>query len=348
MRWPKDLPTAETMDGVPVHREVFRIPEPKPRHLIGYTLHSWRTAKDVVRTIRDHGAQLIHVQCVSNNGRYALNAARELGLPLVVSLQGELTMDASRVYQRSKVLPRQLVRLFREADAITACSRHTLDEAIAFTGIDPGDRAHVVYNGVDAGEFVRARAEPRSRPYVLGIGRHVPQKGLDILLHAFASVADGALRGHDLVIAGDGPERPTLEALARRLGVHERVTFVGRCHRARTASLFAGCAIFVLPSRHEPMGIVNLEAMAAGRPVIASSVGGVPELVIDGVTGVLVPPDDPAALAAALGDLASQPERADAMGRAGRARAVAFDWRRIADQYDEIYRTVLEERGTPG
>jgi glycogen synthase len=347
-RWPQNLPATEIIEGLSVRREPFLTPERQLRPLARFVLNGRAGPARLAADITAHGSHVIHVQCVSTNAYVARNIARKLGLPLVVSLQGELSMDADQVYQRSTVLPSLLGQLFREAAAITACSRHTLDEAIAFTGVDPGPRGHVVYNGVDLGEFSHIAPAKRQRPYVLAIGRHVPQKGFDVLLRAFARLHDrGALANHQLVLAGDGPQHNDLRMLSQRLGLDGLVDFVGRCDRAATAALFAGCAVFVLPSRHEPMGIVNLEAMAAERPVLATAVGGVPELVSDRQSGVLVRPDNDEDLAHELGVLLADPNLRAHMGRAGLERVQRFSWPSIADQYAEIYRSVLHTHGRP-
>lgn len=352
MRWPKSLPSAEVVGGVPVRRFVFRTPEPHLRYLAGWLATSRLIQRQIANVLVENRCRLIHVQCVSGNGYYAARLARQLGLPLVVSLQGELTMDATGVYQRSSVLPKLLTSLMQEADAITACSQHTLDEAIRFTGVDPGARAHVVYNGVSLKEFDEVVPERRERPFALAIGRHVQQKGFDVLLEAFASSIDGIPSGFELVLAGDGSETPRLKELARSLGVSDRVDFVGRTDRPRTAALFRGCDFFVLPSRHEPMGIVNVEAMASGRPVLASRVGGVPEFVVDGRNGLLVEPGDSTALASAMVKLATDANLRESLGRQGQADAQRFDWTAVTDEYQSIYENVLgggrQRRGAGG
>ncbi|MGD9793290.1 MAG: glycosyltransferase family 4 protein [Acidimicrobiia bacterium] len=339
MRWPRSLPRLDTVDGTLVWRGRFVLPGADLRSTARFVVNGLPTVVRLVRQLRRSKVELVHVQCVSGNGLYAWLAARLLRLPLVVSLQGELYMDATGVYQRSKVLPWLLRQLLRRADAVTACSRQTLSEAEAFTGVELGGRGSVVYNGVSIEEFDGAVPERRERPFVFAIGRHVTQKGFDILIDAYAR--SGASASHDLVIAGDGPERGVLESLAADSGVAATVHFTGRTGRPRTAALFRGCDLFVLPSRHEPMGIVNLEAMAASKPVVATSVGGVPELVVDGVTGVLVPPEDGNALASAITSLLSDPYRAGSLGAAGRLRALQFDWPVIARQYAEVYERVV-------
>ena len=344
-RWPIHLPAVSEVEGLPVRREPFLTPERQLKPLARFAISGRNGPRQVARYIRAHGSTVVHVQCVSTNAYVARSVARMLGLPLIVTLQGELTMDADQVYQSSTVLPRLLRQLLLEADAVTACSRHTLDEAIAFTGVDPGPRGHVIYNGVELNEFADVAPGSRDRPYVLAIGRHVPQKGFDVLLRAFARLhTNGGLAGHDLVVAGDGPEHDALRMLATQLGIGGRVDFVGRCDRPTTAALFAGCSVFALPSRHEPMGIVNLEAMAAGKPIVATRVGGVPELIIDGSTGILVPPGNDEELARALGTLLSNADLRGRMGMAGLDRASMFSWTAIADQYETLYASVLRDR----
>lgn len=333
-RWPPTLPEFEEFEGIPVYRFAMRTPGGSLRERAKYQFHRAATERRMLDVLRRYAVDLIHVQCVSANGYYAQVARRALRLPLVVTAQGERTMDAGRIYQRSAYMNRMLCALLAEADHITACSRHTLDDLETWYGQPFGARAGVVYNGIDLSSFERASPYPHPRPYLLGIGRHVPQKGFDVLLQAFAQASQTS---HDLLLAGDGPERPTLERLSADLGLGERVRFIGRADRPMAVSLFAGCSFFVLPSRQEPQGIVNLEAMAAGKAILASRVGGVPEIVQDGKTGLLFPAGDADALAEAIERLTADAALRQRLGAAGRERAQAFDWDAIADQYLDIY-----------
>jgi glycogen(starch) synthase len=342
-QWPPMLPAEETFEGIPVYRLPMRVPGGPVKARVTYLLTASGLRRRLFEILRRHQTDLLHVQCVSTNGYYALLAKRELGLPLVVTAQGERTMDAEQIYQRSPFMNDLLRQLLREADRVTACSRNTLDDIEGFYGQPLGDRASVVYNGINLAEFDdQPTPPPPARPFILGIGRHVPQKGFDVLLRAFARAE---LPAHDLVLAGDGPERPRLMELARELGVEGRVRFPGKADRATAVALFKGCDFFVLPSRQEPMGIVNLEAMAAGKPVIASRVGGVPEIVADGETGILVEPENPDALSAVIRRLAGDGSLKRRLGAAGRRRAEGFGWRVIGDGYRLLYRTLLERSG---
>jgi len=341
MRWPKSLPSEEVIEGVPVRRFLYRAPEGRLRHRALASVTKHRTIEAVRAELRRSRADLVHIQCVSSAAYFVEKATRSEGLPLVVTLQGELTMDATGVYERSAFLRATLRELLRSADAVTACSRHTLEEAESWAGIELGDRGSVVYNGVRVADFDDARPVERARPYLFAVGRHVHQKGFDVLLDAFAILAADADFGWDLVVAGDGAEHGTLVAKAGDLGLADRVEFVGSTDRRRTAELFKGCAAFVLPSRHEPFGIVNLEAMAAGKPVVACAVGGVPEFVIGGETGLLVPSEDPGRLAEAILRVHDEPETASAMAGRGRAWADRFDWAAISADYEAVYRQAV-------
>lgn len=152
---------------------------------------------------------------------------------------------------------------------------------------------------------------PEGVPLLLAMGRLHRNKGFDTLIEALPAVAEA-----HLVIAGEGPERAALAAHAARLGIAARTHLVG--WRDDQAALLAAADLFVCPSRHEPLGNVVLEAWSAARPVVAAAAQGPSELIEHGRTGVLVPPDDPAALAAAISGLLAEPARAAALAASGR------------------------------
>lgn len=166
--------------------------------------------------------------------------------------------------------------------------------------------------------------------YLLFVGRLRIRKGVEVLLEALRG-----LPGARLLIAGDGEHREALERKAAELGLGPAAVFLGRCGPARVRGLLAGAAALVVPSTYEGMPLVVLEAMEAGLPVVASRVSGIPEVVVDGETGWLVPPEDPRRLADALGEVLAAPAEARMRGEAGRRRvdecfrpaAAAARWR---------------------
>jgi alpha-maltose-1-phosphate synthase len=242
------------------------------------------------------------------------------------------------------------------ADAVIAVSQGMARDVVdVYPDLDPA-RVQVVYNGIDS-EFYRPVQETDvlerygvdpAQPYAIFVGRITRQKGLAHLLRAAKDVPG------QLVLCAGAPDTKEIaaetdalvaELQAARPGV---VLISTMLPKAEVVQLLSHATVFVCPSVYEPLGIVNLEAMACGTAVVASAVGGIPEVVVDGETGVLVPYEeaDPrgfeAGLAAALSDVLGDPDRAAAMGRAGRERAVAeFGWDAIARRTLEVYASVL-------
>jgi glycosyltransferase involved in cell wall biosynthesis len=226
-----------------------------------------------------------------------------------------------------------------------------VQEALLAGGVAP-EKVSLIHDAVD----VLAQETPTDRRVVrsaleasggaivlLTLASLVHRKGLDVLLDALSRAREESLT---LWIAGDGPDRSSLEARSERLGLSGRVRFLG--HRADAPDLLAACDIFVLPSRREGLGVAALEAMAARRPVVASRVGGLAEAVVDGKTGMLVPPEDPGALALALDRLAADPELRLRLGEAGPARvSEGFLASQMVAAYDKLYRSVLADRIHP-
>jgi glycosyltransferase involved in cell wall biosynthesis len=210
----------------------------------------------------------------------------------------------------------------------------------------PASKVRVVKNGVSLGAFSiqSASSRPdtgapdRKRPVVLTTARLHTGKGLIYLLQA-AKLVPGVL----FQIAGDGPHRAELEQQARQIGVEERVRFLG--YREDIPELLAACDLFVLPSLYEALGLSVIEAMAAGKPVIASAVGGLKESVIDGVTGMLVPPKDPERLAGAIRKLLYERALATRLAEAGKDRAIQFfSTTAMVQGVTEVYEELLARK----
>jgi len=245
-------------------------------------------------------------------------------------------MDNTDIYERSVTLRTSLRVSLRLADAVTGCSRFVLDDAESRFGM-PHGRGRVIPNGVDVDEEVRPR--PLDLPFarfVLTLGRAVEKKGFDLLLRAFAQIA----REHPdvgLVIGGDGPALAELVRRTDEAGLTERVRFPGVLSRDEIAWAMGAAEVFVLPSRVEPFGIVVLEALRAGCPVVVSGRGGASEIVRDGIDGLVVDPMQTDALGMSVARLLTDKELARRLGTSGRARATDFDWRSIAARYRAVY-----------
>lgn len=223
----------------------------------------------------------------------------------------------------------------------------TITDALARFQVDrvglPREKLTVVHYGLDVPPPAWADNSevvlPESARVLLGLGRLVPQKGYDVALHAFASIRE---RHPDavLVILGEGPERAHLERLRQELGLGESVHLPGRA--GDVAAWLQRAELLLHPARWEGFGLVLLEAMLASLPVVATGVSAIPEIVADGVTGLLVPAGDAVALAAALGQVLDDPALARQLGEAGLGRARSdFSVERMATATAEMYRRVL-------
>ena len=232
----------------------------------------------------------------------------------------------------------------RQADRVLATCTDEVFE-LARMGA-PRRRMTIVPCGVDTTRFTPdGPVAPRGdRPRLLSLGRLVRRKGVDEAIEALRRVPAA-----ELVIAGgagDGdPDAARLQECARRAGVADRVRLVGPVARDEVPALLRSADVVVCVPWYEPFGIVPLEAMACGRPVVASSVGGIQDTVVDQVTGLLVPARRPELLAAALRDVLASPTMGDAYGIAGRDRVLArYDWERVAAATAHVYGEVLDAR----
>jgi glycosyltransferase involved in cell wall biosynthesis len=221
----------------------------------------------------------------------------------------------------------------------------TQREATYLEGLGvPGELLRVIPNGIDLEEFRDLPPpEPHTSLRILSVGRIYPrQKGLDTLVEAFGRMT-GRGPAELRLVGEDWGGQAVLQANARRLGVADRVHFTGPVARARLLQEYASCDLFVLPSRFEPFGIVLLEAMASGKPIVASRTGGIPEVVEDGRSAMLVPPGDPEALAAAMRAVGEDPERRERMGRAGKERVLRFAWPTLAPKFLQLFEEVAHD-----
>ena len=294
----------------------------------------WRGWRDVngaaraARALRRGRFQIVHRHTGGRSVGSVLRLAS--GAQVVTHLHGMGAEDGG---------PPPRTRLRPGTDYVIANSSahadtHT-DGRIPFAVIHPGLRTE---------RFSPRPPAPVGGPPIIGAAsRLVPVKGLAHLLDAFAQVGRDVPEAR-LEIAGDGPERASLERQARSLGIEGSVTFLG--WRTDLETVMARWTVFAQPSLEEGFGISALEAMAAGLPVVATSVGGVPDLVVDGVTGRLVPPAEPAAMKAALVAILRSERAAEQMGTAGRRRAIEqFDAKRMVELITDVYEHLLLARG---
>jgi glycosyltransferase involved in cell wall biosynthesis len=284
-----------------------------------------RAFRRIVSHVRAERPTLLHTHLVHADF-YGLLAGRLAGVPLLASTKHGF--NAFREGAAFGLADRTVARLL---DLHIAISRG-LAEYLAANERFALSTFEIVHYGIEPG--------PEPSPVVPGaglaaVGRLIPIKGLETLVAAVAEIPEVAVE-----IAGDGPLRSTLDADIRLRGLSDRVQLLGRV--APIGPVMERAAVVVVPSLGEGFGMVALEAMERGRAVIASAVGGLPEIVVEGETGLLVPPHDPGALQAAIRELLGDPVRVAAMGAAGRRRAVeVFGQDRCTRRTAELYESAF-------
>jgi glycogen synthase len=283
---------------------------------------------------------VLHCHDVYPTGYLAALCRQDLASPIVITSHGGDVREGN-VRLAKPGLPARHTLALQSADALIAISNFTRD---GFLRLHPGAKNIVnISNGVDLSLFAQQAVRPsgldpaiRSDEFVLFIGRLHVRKGVDVLLEALRQLRPSA--GVQLVVAGDGDERAALEAQAARAGLMGHVRFLGNTTGQAKTWLLQNCRAVAVPSRTwESFGLVVLEGYAAGRPVIASTLPGMQELIQHGRTGLLVAPESPRQLAAAVERLLRDRALARRMGEAGRVVANTHSWEAIARQHIELY-----------
>ena len=284
---------------------------------------------------------LVHAHWVLPNGPIAALAAGGARLPLIVSLHGSDVFVA----EKSRALGALARWVFRRSAAVSACSRDLAERASRF-----GADAEVIPYGVDAAELgAQPASEWRQRAgagddelLVVGLGRLVAKKGFETLIAAVAELRANAVPVR-LALGGRGDLQGPLVDLAAKLGCAEAVVFFGEVPHDEVGGLLRAADAVAVPSVRDDRGNVDglpnvlLEALACGRPIVASAVGGIPDVVTDGQDGLLVPPGDASALTRALRRLLDEPGLADELSRAAAARAKALSWPEHARRLTALY-----------
>jgi glycosyltransferase involved in cell wall biosynthesis len=359
------LAERETFDGVEVVRFPFELPEDltygrvaqskvsnfgKLKRVVTMARYMAAQYRHTVIEGRRFGAQIVHGHWAIPTGPALVAGAMRLGLPSVITLHGgDVYVNVTEGYDfptRWYIRP-ILAWTLRKASALTAisedCKMHALKAGAHESNL------WVVMNGADLRRFSPAQPsellhESSFGPDMLFACRQLfPRKGIRVLIEATAKLV-AKYPSIKLIIAGDGFERPALENLSRQLGIADRTTFLGWVPNKALPPYYRGCAVSVIPSLEEGFGIPAAEAMGCEVPVVATDAGGLPEVVADGVTGLIVPKGNVDALAAAMDRLLADPQLRVQMGKAGRKRALEkFDWDRSVEQFDAAYRVVLNQ-----
>lgn len=372
---PYDSEIAPDPDS-PLKMHHFRYVRPDGMHLLGYSrtlkgdvgmrLGAWLQSplyfffgqRALHRLVRERRIDLIHAHWILPNGYIAARVSEATGVPYAATLHGSDVFMA----ERNPLFGRMARQALEGASYVTSCSGELRQRLLAVGRQNEADetlaeKVQLVPNGTDVvpgdpgdgrGDAVRERyGIATGAPVLAAVGRLVYKKGFGVLLGALP----GILRARPetrLLLGGGGDLDHELREQARRLEVEDAVVFTGSLTHPQVLELLSAADVFVMPSVRDPKGnvdglpIVVLEAMAAGLPVVASDVSGIPMAVEPGETGLLVPEKDPEALADAVLELLEDPERARRLGQAGRRRvADELNWPAVARIHDRLAREAV-------
>ncbi len=366
--WDRDL---RGLPGSPLRIESFRYAWPASLHVLGYSrtmerdrgmkLLAWAMSplyfafaeRALARLVVQRRIELVHAHWILPNGYVAARVSRRFDIPFVSTLHGTDVFMA----ERAKFLGAMARTALATARHVTSCSPDLRDRLLAVA--DPtgtlAARVSLIPNGTDlvppASPAAVAAVRQRlglggDHTLVVAVGRLVDKKGFDILVAALPTLVADRPQVR-LVIGGGGPLEEPLRAQAQALGVGDRLVLTGPLAHPEVLALIGAADAVAMPSVRDDRGnvdglpIVVLEAMAAGRPLVASDIAGIPLAVTNGETGLLVPERDPGALAAALGRVIDDRELASRLGSAARERVSAeLTWPRIAARHDAIWRSL--------
>jgi glycosyltransferase involved in cell wall biosynthesis len=342
-----DLPRREVRGGV----EIVRVPVLGRSEaavasivsMLSYPPAAWLAA---ARLLRRERFDVVNAHFAVPTGVGSVPPARLARIPHVTSLHGGDIYDPSKRFapHRVALLRAAVSAVLRASAAVVAQSTNTRENAYRYYSFR--GPITIIPHGIRTSDApLASRAElglPADAFVGVTVGRLVPRKGLDRLLAALATPACVAVH---LVVVGEGPELEPLRARAAELGLAERVRFTGRVEEERKWQLLRAADAYLSATLHEGFGLVYLEAMSAGLPVVTPDHGGQSDFLEDGITGWLVAPGDVGALSGAIARLVGSPERREAMRRENRARAERFTPERCAEAYEQLFASVARPSG---
>jgi glycosyltransferase involved in cell wall biosynthesis len=292
----------------------------------------------MVNICRKLRPDIVNLHYIGNSSFYILALRKILEFPLVVNIHGN---DIEGMGNRLRIARYLTAKTIEKADLVLSNSYHLLREGEKIVP-DIRQKSKVVGNGLEISEFENVDPYFYERKYLLSISNFVYKKGQDILIRAYGKARQmfgGELP--DLLLVGDGPELEKCRRLAKELSLEGNVKFLGRINPRDIPGLLKGCEFFVHPARKEPFGIVILEAMASGKAIVSTKVGGIPEIIKGNRVGILVEPESAEELARGIVRLVENPGLAEKFGKRGEKLARGHSWERVVDKYVEAYNSIV-------
>jgi len=344
-RYPRRLKRTETIEGIRVNRILFPNLVPSGfgisiwvKYALGLILAPFSFLR-LLWLLKREKPEAVYVHFVGIGSLYLLASRPFVNFRLIVTLHGD---DVEGLPFRNRFNRWLLEKVCTSADFITACSTDLLKKGREICPLIR-QKSMAIHNGLNLEDYQEIKRFEHRVPYIFAAGRFEQKKGFDVVIKAFRLLREKGC-GHDLVIAGDGPELENCMRLAERLAIpysppgeralhgRQSIAFWGWATREMMRSLLAGSQLLVVPSRREPFGLVVLEGLASGTAVVASNVGGIPEILSNGC-GLLVPPGDEVVLAEAMERVVRDKDMRETMVTAGKKRAQDFSWENVAMTY---------------
>jgi glycogen(starch) synthase len=323
------LPDQEEYQGIPIHRFSFR--NDSTPSIIDYVMEM---RGKVVKLKHTFYPDLIHINAVGRGDFFHLMTNNAYRAPFLVTLHGQWEKQIEPIVEHT----------LRNADWVAGCSAAILDRGRQLVP-EIISRSSVIYNGFEIPP-ITPQPLPFDPPRILCLGRLAHEKGFDLALAGFASIIDRFPKAR-LILAGDGPARAELEEQAAHEKISHAVEFTGWVASEAVPALINDATMVLLPSRQDSFPLVALEAAGMARPVVATRVGGLPEILLHQETGLLVTPEDTTGMADAIGFLIDNPGAAIRMGMAAQKRVeTVFSWQEQVDAYDRLYRKLVEENSS--
>lgn len=323
-----ELPDETQYQGFPIHRFCFQGAPNSIDQLV-------EIRQRIVKLKRTFAPDLVHINGVGPANFFHLTTNHAHKTSDLVTLHGQWNIQANGI----------VGDILRAAHWVAGCSAAILEQGRRLMP-EITERSSIVYNGLDAPSLSPAPL-PFDAPRLLCLGRLAPEKGMDLALTAFASIVARFPQAR-LIVAGDGPLRSELQHQAAACGIDHAVDFIGWVAPDKVPALINASTIVLMPSREDSLPLVALEAASMARPIVATRVGGLPEIVAHEETGLLVASESSDALADAVVFLLSRPDLAKRMGDRARSRAQrVFSWAHHIDAYDALYRKLAAQNGQP-
>jgi glycogen(starch) synthase len=320
------LPDQEKYQGIPIHRFSFR--NDSTPSIIDYVIEM---REKVVKLKHTFDPDLIHINAVGRGDFFHLVTNTAYKAPFLVTLHGQWEKRIEPIVEHT----------LRNADWVAGCSAAIIERGRQLVP-EIVSHSSVIHNGFEL-PLLTPQPLPFDAPRILCLGRLAQQKGFDLALGAFRSIIMRFPRAR-LIIAGNGPARTELEKQAAKEKISHAVEFIGWVAPEGVPALINDATMVLMPSRQDSFPLVALEAAGMARPVVATRVGGLPEIVLHKQTGLLVDKEDREGLAQAVFFLIDNPDAAVQMGNAARRRVeTAFSWERHVDAYDALYRQLIKQ-----